>query len=69
MHIADRLANLENQVYIYIYISPRNRVAQLYPRALGSLSVSSYDSQGYGGDILARPHTGQLRTNLAKVYL
>jgi hypothetical protein len=28
-----------------IYI-PRNRVAQLYPRALGSLFVASYDSQG-----------------------
>jgi hypothetical protein len=34
-----------------IYI-PRNRVAQLYPRALGSLFVASYDSQGYGGGIL-----------------
>jgi hypothetical protein len=28
----------------HIYI-PRNRVAQIYPRALGSLSVASYDSQ------------------------
>jgi hypothetical protein len=28
-----------------IYI-PRNRVAQLYPQALGSLFVASYDSQG-----------------------
>jgi hypothetical protein len=27
-------------------------VAQLYPWALGSLSVASYDSQGYGGGIL-----------------
>jgi hypothetical protein len=25
-------------------------VAQLYPQALGSLFVASYDSQGYGGD-------------------
>jgi hypothetical protein len=33
-------------------------VAQLYPRALGSLSVASYDSQGYGGGILSRLHTG-----------
>jgi hypothetical protein len=31
-----------------IYI-PRNRVAQLYPRALGSLYVVSCGSQGYGG--------------------
>jgi hypothetical protein len=33
-------------------------VAQLYPRVLGSLSVASYDSQGYGGGILTRLHTG-----------
>jgi hypothetical protein len=36
--------NLEGQVSVFI--SPRNRVAQLYPRALGSLSVASYDSRG-----------------------
>jgi hypothetical protein len=42
-----------------IYI-PRNRVVQLYPWALGSLFVTSYDSQGYGGGILSRFHTGQL---------
>jgi hypothetical protein len=29
-----------------VFISPRNRVAQLYPTVLGSLSVASYDSQG-----------------------
>jgi hypothetical protein len=29
----------------------RNRVARLYPQALGSLLVSYYDLQGYGGDI------------------
>jgi hypothetical protein len=34
--------NLEGQVPVFI--SPRNRVAQLYPRALGSLFVASYDS-------------------------
>jgi hypothetical protein len=39
-----RLPNLEDQVPVFI--SPRNRVAQLYPRALGSLFVVSYDSQG-----------------------
>jgi hypothetical protein len=33
------------------FISPRNRVAQLYPRALGSRFVTSYDSQGYGGGV------------------
>jgi hypothetical protein len=48
--------NLEGQVTVFI--SPRNRVAQIYPRALGSLSVVSYDSQGYGGGILIRLHMG-----------
>jgi hypothetical protein len=38
-----RLPNLEGQVPAFI--SLRNRVAQLYPQALGSLSVASYDSQ------------------------
>jgi hypothetical protein len=33
-------------------------MAQLYPRALGSLYVASYDSQGSGGSILTRLHTG-----------
>jgi hypothetical protein len=47
--------NLEGQVPIFI--SPRNRVAQLYLRALGSLFVASYDSQGYGGGILTHLHT------------
>jgi hypothetical protein len=49
--------NLEGQVPVFI--SPRNRVAQLYPWALGSLFVASYDSQGSGGGILTRLHTGQ----------
>jgi hypothetical protein len=50
--------NLEGQVPVFI--SPRNRVAQLYPRALGSLFVASYDSQDYGGGILTRLNTGRL---------
>jgi hypothetical protein len=48
--------NLEGQVPVFI--SPRNRVAQIYPQALGSLSVASYDSPGYGGGIVSRLHTG-----------
>jgi hypothetical protein len=36
--------NLEGQVIVFI--SPRNRVAQIYPQALGSLFIASYDSQG-----------------------
>jgi hypothetical protein len=46
---------------------PRNRVAQLYPRALGSLYVASYDSQGSGGGILTRLHTRLPKFTLAPV--
>jgi hypothetical protein len=46
--------NLEGQVPVF----PRNRVVQLYPQVLGSLFVTSYDSQGYGGGIRTRLHTG-----------
>jgi hypothetical protein len=49
--------NLEGQVPVFI--SLRNRVAQLYPQALGSLFVASYHSQGYGGGIRLRLHTGR----------
>jgi hypothetical protein len=48
--------NLEAQVSVFI--SPRNRVAQLYPQALGSLFVASYYSRGYGGGIRTRLHAG-----------
>jgi hypothetical protein len=48
--------NLEGQVPVFI--SPRNRVVWLYRQALGSLFVASYDSQGYGGGIRPRLHTG-----------
>jgi hypothetical protein len=34
--------------HVPVFISPRNnRVAQLYPQALGSLFIALYDSQGY----------------------
>jgi hypothetical protein len=48
--------NLEGQVLVFI--SPRNRVAQLLPQALGSLFIASYESQGYGGGVRTRLHTG-----------
>jgi hypothetical protein len=51
-------SNLEGQVPVFI--SFRNRVTRLYPQALGSLFVASYDSQGYGGGIRPRLHTGVL---------
>jgi hypothetical protein len=40
------------------FISLKKRVAHLYPQALGSLFVAFYDSQGYGGGIRPRLHTG-----------
>jgi hypothetical protein len=48
--------NLDGQ--IHVFITSRNRVAQLYPQALGSLFVASYDSQGYGGSIRTHLHAG-----------
>jgi hypothetical protein len=48
--------NLEGQVPVFI--SRRNRVARLYPQALGFLFVDSYDSQGYGGGIRSHLHKG-----------
>jgi hypothetical protein len=48
--------NLEDQVPVFI--SPRKRVAQLYPQTLGSFFIASYNSQGYGGGIRTRLHTG-----------
>jgi hypothetical protein len=53
--------NLEGQVLIFI--SPRNRVAQLYSHALGPLFVASNDSQGYGGGIRKRLHAGYSHLN------
>jgi hypothetical protein len=47
--------SLEGQVPIFI--SPKNRVAQLYPQDSDSLFVASYDSQGYGGGIWTHLHT------------
>jgi hypothetical protein len=48
--------NMEGQVPIFI--SPRNRVAQLNPQASGSLFIASYDTQGYGGGIRTSLHKG-----------
>jgi hypothetical protein len=50
--------NLEDQVSVFM--SPSNKVAQLYPQAPGSLFVAFYVSQGYGGDILTHLRTGTL---------
>jgi hypothetical protein len=51
-----KLPKLKAQVPIFI--SPTNRVAQLYPQALGSLFVTSCDSQSYSGSIQTHFHVG-----------
>jgi hypothetical protein len=43
---------------VSVFMSPSDRVAQLYPQVPGSLFVAFYDSQGYGGGILTRLHKG-----------
>jgi hypothetical protein len=57
--------NLDGQVSVFI--SPRNKVAQLYPQALSSLFVASYDSQGYGGGIRSLLHTGYLQMSMLQL--
>jgi hypothetical protein len=52
--IRDHILNLEGQVPVFI--STKNRVAQVYPQGLGSLFCTSYDSQGYGGAIRTSLH-------------
>jgi hypothetical protein len=54
--------NLEGQVPVFI--SPTNRVGQLYPQALGSILIASYNSQSYDGDIRTRFHTGMTRVDI-----
>jgi hypothetical protein len=44
-------------------------MAQLYPRALGSLFVAFYNSQGYDGGILTRLHTGPHLGPMARFIL
>jgi lipopolysaccharide assembly outer membrane protein LptD (OstA) len=55
--------NLE--ILVPVFISPKKRVAQLYPQALGSLFDASYDSQSYGGGIRTRLYAGNLPLTLA----
>jgi hypothetical protein len=50
--------NREGQVPVFI--SPTIRITKLYSQLLDSLFVAFYDSQGYGGGILTRLHTGSL---------
>jgi hypothetical protein len=49
--------NLEGQVPVFV--SPSNRLVQIYPLAWVFFSAASYDSKGYGGGILSRLHESQ----------
>jgi hypothetical protein len=58
--------NLEGQVPVFVYL--RNRVVLLCHQVLGSLFVASYVSQGYGGGIRTRLHTGSWSYRLTTNY-
>jgi hypothetical protein len=58
--------NLEDQVSVLM--SPSDRVAQLYPKASGSLFVT-YDLQGYSGSILTRHHSGPYYVHMEKQFI
>jgi hypothetical protein len=47
---------------------PRNRVAPLHPKALGSICIASYNTHRYGGGILAHLNTGT-RNSQCQSYL
>jgi hypothetical protein len=51
-----------------VFISHRKRAARLYPLALDSFFVASWDSQGYGGGIRPCVLTG-LNLTIMNVYL
>jgi hypothetical protein len=48
--------NLEDQVSVFMFRN--DGVAQLYPQAMSSLSITFYDSQGYGEGIPTCLHIG-----------
>jgi hypothetical protein len=54
--IVNLASNTQPEVLVSVFMSPSERVAQLYPQVPGSLLVT-YDSQGYGRGILTRLHT------------
>jgi hypothetical protein len=58
--------NLEDQASIFM--SPRDRVDQFYPQALGSFFVTFYNSKGYSdGVILTSLHMGYNESSGSKM--
>jgi hypothetical protein len=50
--------------HVSVFMSPSDRVTQLYPQAPGTLFVAFHDSHGCGGDILTLLHTEDLEIQL-----
>jgi hypothetical protein len=50
------------------YLYSLGTVSRLHAHALGSLFVASYDTQGYGGGIRPRLHTGPINTSVLSAY-
>jgi hypothetical protein len=48
---------------------PQNRMAQLYPQTLGSLFITFYESQGYGGGIQTHLHAGLASIGLSALLI
>jgi hypothetical protein len=46
-------------------MSPNDRMAQLYPQALGSLFIAFDASQDYGGGIITCLHTGSYKQDFS----
>jgi hypothetical protein len=57
--------NVEDQVPVFM--SPSNRVTQLYPQAPGSRFVAFSDCQGYGWGTTTRLHTGRVTDILLQI--
>jgi hypothetical protein len=55
--------NLEG--YAALFISPSNRVAQLYPQAQGFFFITSCDLQGYSEGVRIHLHMGRLMITAA----
>jgi hypothetical protein len=50
--VVSHASNPNKEDQVFVFMSPRDRVAQLYPQAPGSLFVLFCYSQGYSGGIL-----------------
>jgi hypothetical protein len=54
-----QLPNLEDQAPARVFMSPRDRVTQLYPQAQGSLFIAFHNLHSNGGGTLTYLHVGR----------